>query len=154
MPLNKCRDNFNFKNRNITHRVWCWPMNIFAGAKYPIGVCYGMLGNNLPAPVDVINLFRQYGIERIRIYDPNTDVLVGLNFPSIWHAWGSHWTWQICMCQSGCSVSLVFHYTSRDSWDWYYRLANMRLTFHFSLDYKLKLRKLFRFIFYLKLSVI
>ncbi|XXG87231.1 hypothetical protein AAC387_Pa11g1967 [Persea americana] len=47
-------------------------------AKYPMGVCYGMQGNNLPAPVDVINLFRQYGIERIRIYDPNTDVLQAL----------------------------------------------------------------------------
>lgn len=53
-------------------------MNIFAVAKYPMGVCYGMQGDNLPAPVDVINLFLQYGVERIRIYDPNTDVLQAL----------------------------------------------------------------------------
>lgn len=53
-------------------------MNIFAGAKYPMGVCYGMQGNSLPAPVDVIKLCLKYGLERIRINDPNPDVLQAL----------------------------------------------------------------------------
>ncbi|KDP26103.1 hypothetical protein JCGZ_21136 [Jatropha curcas] len=36
-----------------------------------IGVCYGMLGNNLPPPPEVISLFNQNGIRRMRIYAPD-----------------------------------------------------------------------------------
>jgi len=39
------------------------------------GVCYGRLGNNLPTPTEVVALYNQYNIRRMRIYDPNQQVL-------------------------------------------------------------------------------
>uniref|UniRef100_A0A1J3CF37 glucan endo-1,3-beta-D-glucosidase n=1 Tax=Noccaea caerulescens TaxID=107243 RepID=A0A1J3CF37_NOCCA len=44
----------------------------------PVGVCYGMLGNNLPSKPETIALFRQNNIRRIRLYDPNQDALNAL----------------------------------------------------------------------------
>jgi hypothetical protein len=35
-----------------------------------IGVCYGMLGNNLPSPRQVVHLYRSKGINGMRIYGP------------------------------------------------------------------------------------
>ncbi|RWR86568.1 putative glucan endo-1,3-beta-glucosidase BG4 [Cinnamomum micranthum f. kanehirae] len=61
------------EDKNITQEVY--EEIFFSGAKYPIGVCYGMQGSNLPAPINVINLYLQYGIERIR---PQPDVLQAL----------------------------------------------------------------------------
>ncbi|KAH7572067.1 hypothetical protein JRO89_XS04G0196800 [Xanthoceras sorbifolium] len=43
-----------------------------------IGVCYGMLGNNLPAATDVINLYKKYGIGKMRLFDPNPEALNAL----------------------------------------------------------------------------
>ncbi|KAI8003576.1 putative glucan endo-1,3-beta-glucosidase BG5 [Camellia lanceoleosa] len=43
-----------------------------------IGINYGRLGNNLPAPRDVINLYNRCGVGSIRIYDPNPEVLEAL----------------------------------------------------------------------------
>ncbi|TYH18151.1 hypothetical protein ES288_A05G246900v1 [Gossypium darwinii] len=40
-----------------------------------IGVCYGLNGNNLPSPGDVINLFKTSGINNIRLYQPYPEVL-------------------------------------------------------------------------------
>ncbi|XVE95398.1 hypothetical protein REPUB_Repub02eG0093800 [Reevesia pubescens] len=40
-----------------------------------IGVCYGLNGNNLPSPNDVINLYKTSQIENIRIYQPYPEVL-------------------------------------------------------------------------------
>ncbi|XP_043705144.1 glucan endo-1,3-beta-glucosidase-like [Telopea speciosissima] len=44
----------------------------------PIGVCYGRVSDNLPSPQKVINLYKKSKIERIRIYEPNTQVLNAL----------------------------------------------------------------------------
>ncbi|PHT53167.1 putative glucan endo-1,3-beta-glucosidase GVI [Capsicum baccatum] len=43
-----------------------------------IGVNYGLLGNNLPPPAQVINFIKSKNIQNIRIFDPNTDILKAL----------------------------------------------------------------------------
>lgn len=42
---------------------------------HSIGVCYGMLGNNLPSSSDVVQLYRSKGINGMRIYSPNANAL-------------------------------------------------------------------------------
>ncbi|CAI9100419.1 OLC1v1037419C1 [Oldenlandia corymbosa var. corymbosa] len=48
------------------------------GDKIDIGVCYGMLGNNLPNAANVINLYKQYGIAKMRLFEPNHAALTAL----------------------------------------------------------------------------
>ncbi|KAK2642907.1 hypothetical protein Ddye_024670 [Dipteronia dyeriana] len=43
-----------------------------------IGVCYGLLGDNLPPATDVINLYKKYGVEKTRLFDPNPAALNAL----------------------------------------------------------------------------
>ncbi|KAK8580285.1 hypothetical protein V6N13_143397 [Hibiscus sabdariffa] len=43
-----------------------------------IGVCYGLNGNNLPSPANVINLYKSRGIGNIRLYQPYPEVLQAL----------------------------------------------------------------------------
>lgn len=45
---------------------------------HPVGVCYGLNGDNLPSPRDVTGLYKRSGIERIRLYEPRADVLEAL----------------------------------------------------------------------------
>ncbi|ESQ42071.1 hypothetical protein EUTSA_v10015407mg [Eutrema salsugineum] len=47
----------------------------FVHATTNIGLNYGLLGDNLPPPSQVINLYKSLGITSIRIFDTNTDVL-------------------------------------------------------------------------------
>ncbi|XP_031473070.2 glucan endo-1,3-beta-glucosidase-like [Nymphaea colorata] len=43
-----------------------------------VGVCYGLLGNNLPSPPEAIQLIRSKGIRKVRLYDPDAGVLNAL----------------------------------------------------------------------------
>ncbi|CAH8285649.1 unnamed protein product [Eruca vesicaria subsp. sativa] len=43
-----------------------------------IGLNYGLLGDNLPTPSNVISLYQSIGITKVRIFDPNTEVLNAL----------------------------------------------------------------------------
>ncbi|CAL4939754.1 unnamed protein product [Urochloa decumbens] len=44
-----------------------------------IGVCYGRMGDNLPAASDVVQLYKANGIESMRIYDTDPDTLQALD---------------------------------------------------------------------------
>ncbi|XP_022762287.1 glucan endo-1,3-beta-glucosidase-like [Durio zibethinus] len=55
----------------------------FTGAQ-SVGVCYGRIGDNLPSEQQVVDLYRNNGIGKMRIYDPNQATLEALgNFPDI-----------------------------------------------------------------------
>ncbi|XP_019163660.1 PREDICTED: glucan endo-1,3-beta-glucosidase, acidic-like [Ipomoea nil] len=43
-----------------------------------VGVCYGRNGDDLPSEAQVVNLYKQYGISSMRVYDPVPPVLDAL----------------------------------------------------------------------------
>ncbi|XP_010045861.2 probable glucan endo-1,3-beta-glucosidase BG4 [Eucalyptus grandis] len=47
-------------------------------ARLDVGVCYGMLGDNLPSPAAVVQLYQRYKIGKLRLFDPNPDALAAL----------------------------------------------------------------------------
>ncbi|OVA06118.1 Glycoside hydrolase [Macleaya cordata] len=47
------------------------------GARH-VGVCYGTVGDNLPSPLDVINLYKKNEIEMLRLYEPSPPILEAL----------------------------------------------------------------------------
>ncbi|XAR69475.1 Glucan endo-1,3-beta-D-glucosidase [Bertholletia excelsa] len=58
-------------------------MAVLNMAEAQVGVCYGISGDNVPSPQEVVTLCRQNGIQRIRIYEPNQAVLQALNGTNI-----------------------------------------------------------------------
>lgn len=47
----------------------------FVAASTKVGLNYGLLGDNLLTPLEVINLYKSLNITNIRIFDTNIDVL-------------------------------------------------------------------------------
>ncbi|KAL3749193.1 hypothetical protein ACJRO7_010309 [Eucalyptus globulus] len=47
-------------------------------ARLDVRVCCGMIGDNLPSPAAVVQLYRRYKIGKMRLFDPNAAALAAL----------------------------------------------------------------------------
>lgn len=52
-------------------------------AQFPVGVCYGTQGDNLPVELEVIEMYKQYGITKMRLFEPLHNVLSALRGSNI-----------------------------------------------------------------------
>ncbi|EOA35388.1 hypothetical protein CARUB_v10020584mg [Capsella rubella] len=52
--------------------------SFFSTTAGQIGVCYGIQGEGLPSPSDVVNLYKQHNIQRMRIFGPDQGTLDAL----------------------------------------------------------------------------
>ena len=57
--------------------------SLLYAAVQSIGVCYGMIGNNLPSRQDVVNLYKSRGINQMRLYWPDEQTLQALRGSNI-----------------------------------------------------------------------
>ncbi|KAF3773016.1 Glucan endo-1-3-beta-glucosidase B [Nymphaea thermarum] len=62
----------------IFSRNNCNMESLRAAGNEHVGVCYGLLGDNLPSPPKATQLIRSKGIRKVRLYDPNAGVLNAL----------------------------------------------------------------------------
>ncbi|CAL1404964.1 unnamed protein product [Linum trigynum] len=53
-------------------------LNLEVGGATSIGINYGLLGDNLPPPERCVSLLKSRNVNRVRIFDPNHDVLTAL----------------------------------------------------------------------------
>ncbi|XP_062075594.1 putative glucan endo-1,3-beta-glucosidase GVI [Humulus lupulus] len=83
--MGKASNNFSFLNLLFSIIFIAKRLDLFirkaeAGA---IGVNYGMLGNNLPPPNDVVALLKSKNITKARLFNPNIEALQALQNSSI-----------------------------------------------------------------------
>ncbi|KAK3034492.1 hypothetical protein RJ639_032481 [Escallonia herrerae] len=88
-------------------------------ASNDIGVCYGMMGNNLPSPSDVVTLYKKYGIGKIRLFDPNRTALKALR--------GSQIDVSLNQCIPSIASNQEFHGTCHEKWDTKEGLTDLEL---------------------------
>ncbi|KAM3364694.1 hypothetical protein ACQJBY_014823 [Aegilops geniculata] len=56
---------------------------LITGRVQSVGVCYGMNGDRLPSPAEVVQLYESNGITAIRLYKPDVQTLRALNVSNI-----------------------------------------------------------------------